>query len=157
MFSGGAVGETVQTRVLVAFGEEHRAYRGVIAAGIRILRPRAEVAVSTPAGLEGEIARFDPRVVVCGAPGPADSGDRPAWVELDLRLGRPARVRVGVRRREISHPTLGDLLRIVDEAEELAGKDEEARTNVGRVGDARARVGRHDAGAGPRAEEERLT
>ncbi|HEV2093174.1 MAG TPA: hypothetical protein VGR18_08420 [Rubrobacter sp.] len=69
MFSGGGVGETVQTRVLVAFGEEHRAYRGVIAAGIRILRPRAEVAVSTPAGLEGEIARFDPRVVVCGAQG----------------------------------------------------------------------------------------
>ncbi len=109
---------------MVAFGEEHRAYRGVIAAGIRILRPRADVAVSTLAGLAGEIARFDPLVVVCGASGPADAGDRPAWVELNLGPGRSARVRVGARRREIPHPTLGDLLLVVDEAEELAGKGE---------------------------------
>jgi hypothetical protein len=124
MFSGGGVGETVRTRVLVAFGEEPRAYRGVIAAGIRILRPRAEVAVSAPAELEDEIARFGPQVVVCGAPAPADAGDQPAWIELDLGPGRSARVRVGASRREISHPTLRDLLRIVDEAEELTGKGE---------------------------------
>jgi hypothetical protein len=63
-----AVGETVQMRVLVAFGDEHRAYREVIAAGIRILRPRTDVATATPAEIEGEIGRFDPQVVVCGQP-----------------------------------------------------------------------------------------
>ncbi len=115
-------GESVLTRVLVAFDDEHRAYREVIAAGIRTLRPRTEVATTTPAEMEGEIGRFGPRVVVCMAPSPQDAGEGPAWVELDLRPGRAARVRVGSRRRELRDPTLGDLLRVVDEAEELAGK-----------------------------------
>jgi hypothetical protein len=42
-------------RVLVAFGDEYRAYREVIAAGIRMLRPQVEVATATPAELEGEL------------------------------------------------------------------------------------------------------
>ena len=46
-------------------------------------------------GSRGSRPRFDPRVVICVAPAPADAGDRPAWVELALRPGRPARVRVG--------------------------------------------------------------
>lgn len=108
---------------MVAFGDEHRAYRGVVAAGIQILRPRADVSTSTPAELEGEIRRFDPQVVVCVAPSPADTGERPAWVELALQPGRAAKVRVGARRRELPHPMLEDLLRIVDETEELVGKD----------------------------------
>ena len=131
MFSGGGVGEAVQTRVLVAFDDEHRAYREVIAAGIRILRPREDVAVSTPAGLEGEIARFDPQVVICVAPSPADTGDRPAWVELDLLPRRAAKVRVGSRRRELADPTLEDVLRIVDEAEEFVEKGEGRASNRG--------------------------
>jgi hypothetical protein len=124
-------------RVLVAFGEEHRAYREVVAAGIRIMRPRADVATSTPTELEGEIGRFDPHVVVCVAPSPvADTAVRPAWVTLDLRPGRAAKVRVGSRRRELPSPTLEDLLRVVDEAEELVGKDE-ARASDRRSGNDR--------------------
>jgi hypothetical protein len=46
-------------------------------------------------GSRGSRPRFDPRVVICVAPAPADAGDRPAWVELALRPGRPARVRAG--------------------------------------------------------------
>ena len=121
MFSGGGVGETVRTRVLVALGEEHRAYREVIAAGIRILRPRADVATSTPDELEGEIARFDPRVVVCGRQGVADPGDVPAWVELPVQPGRPAKIRVGGSRRTSVNLDLEGLLAIFDEAEELVG------------------------------------
>ena len=122
-------------RVLVALGEEHRAYREVVAAGIRIMRPRVDVATSTPTELEGEIGRFDPHVVVCVAPSPvADTAGRPAWVTLELRLGRAAKVRVGSRRRELPDPTLEDLLRVVEEAEELVGKDE-ARASDQRSGD----------------------
>ncbi|MDQ3637200.1 MAG: hypothetical protein M3426_04295 [Actinomycetota bacterium] len=113
---------------MVAFGDEYRAYRGVVAAGIRILRPRTDVATSTPTEIEVEIGRFDPQVVVCGAPGPADTGGSPAWVEMALHPGRSARVRVGARPWEVPYPTLGDLLRVVDEAEGLAGKGE-ARTS----------------------------
>lgn len=108
----------------MVFADEYRAYRGVIAAGIRLLRPHTEVATSTPTELEGENGRFDPQVVVCGAPGPVDTGDRPAWVELATQPERSAKVRVGARRRELSYPMLGDLLQIIDEAEELIGKNE---------------------------------
>ena len=108
-------------RVLVAFGDEHRAYREVIAAGIRILRPQVEVATATPAEVEGEVGRFDPQVVVCGASAPADPGDVPAWVELPVEPQRPARIRVGGSRRTSVNLDLEGLLAIVDEAEELVG------------------------------------
>ena len=75
-------------------------------------------------GSRGSRPRFDPRVVICVASAPAEVGDRLAWVELALGPRRPARVRVGACQRELHDPMLGDLLRVVDEAEELAGKDE---------------------------------
>ena len=108
-------------RVLVAFGDEHRAYREVIAAGIRILRPQVEVATATPAEVEGEVGRFDPQVVVCGASAPADPGDVPVWVELPVEPRRPTRIRVGGSRRASVNLDLEGLLAIVDEAEELVG------------------------------------
>lgn len=108
-------------RVLVAFGDEHRAYREVIAAGIRILRPQVEVATATPTEIEREIESFDPQVVVCGVPGNADPGDVPAWVELPVEPQRPARIRVGGSRRASVNLDLEGLLAVVDEAEELVG------------------------------------
>jgi hypothetical protein len=108
-------------RILVAFGDEYRAYREVIAAGIRVLRPQVEVATATPAEVEGEVGRFDPRVVVCGASVPADPGDVPVWVELPVEPQRPARIRVGARQRTSVNLDLEGLLAIVDEAEELVG------------------------------------
>ena len=109
-------------RVLVAFGDEYRAYREVIAAGIRILRLSADVATATPAELGAELERFDPRVVICGQAGIADPGRTPAWVELPVEPGRPAKIRVGARRRESVNPRLEELLAVVDEAEELPGR-----------------------------------
>jgi hypothetical protein len=121
--------ELIRTRVLVAFGEEHRAYRGVIAAGIRLLHPHTEVSTAGPAELGVELERFGPHVVVCGVPGRPDQGHTPAWVELPPEVGRPARVRVGDRRREaLGLTTLEGLLGVVDEAEALV------RTQVSRAG-----------------------
>jgi hypothetical protein len=108
-------------RVLVAFGDKDRAYREVVAAGIRILRPRADVATATLAEIKGEIGRFDPQVVVCGRRGIVDPGDVPAWVELPAEPQGPARIRVGARRRASVDLDLKGLLAIIDEAEELVG------------------------------------
>ena len=128
MFSGRGEREPVRTRVLVAFGEEHHAYREVIAVGIRILRPGTEVATATPAEIEEEIGRFGPQVVVCGVPGISDPGDRPAWVELPAEPNRPAKIRVGAHRRESTNLALSGLLEIIAGAEELV------RARAGRAG-----------------------
>ena len=72
----------VRTRVLVASEEEYRAYREVIAAGVRLLRPRAEVSAAAPAELEAKIALLDPQVVVCRAPLPGDSAQASDILEV---------------------------------------------------------------------------
>lgn len=112
-------GKAIETRVLVAHDDEYRTHREVIAAGIQVLRPRASVATCSLGELGREIERFDPQVVICGWPGAADPGDRPAWVQLPLVPGGSAKVRVGGRRRESPYLLLEGLLEIVDEAEKL--------------------------------------
>ncbi len=117
-----------RTRVLVAYEDEYRAYREAIAAGVRLLRPRVEVSTAGPAELDAELERFGPHVVVCGVPGRLDPGHTPAWVERSPEVGRPARVRVGDRRREAPGLMLEGLLGVVDEAEALV------RAQAGRAG-----------------------
>ena len=113
----------------MAYAEEYRTYRETLAAGVRLLRPRAEVRTAGPAELGAELERFDPWVVLCGVPGRPDPGDVLAWVELPPEVGRLARVRVGERRREAPGLTLEGLVVVVDEAEGLV------RKKAGRAGD----------------------
>ena len=109
----------------MAYEEDYRAYRETIAAGIRLLRPRTEVRTAALDELGAELERFAPQLVVCGVPGRPDPGT-PAWVQLPVEVGRPARVRVGDGRREIVGLTLEGLLGVVDEAEAL-GRRKAAR------------------------------
>ena len=122
-------GKAIETRVLVVYDDEYRTHREVIAAGIQVLRPRASVTTCSLGELGRELGRFDPQVVVCGWPGAADPGDRPAWVQLPLAPGGPAKVRVGGHRRESPYLLLEGLLTVVDEAEELV------LAQAGRAGD----------------------
>lgn len=116
----------VQMRVLVAYEDEYRAYREVIAAGIAVLRPHVVVSTCTPDELPGgELDRFDPQVVISGGPGSVDAVDRPAWIELPIEHERTTKVRVGRRRREFTHLSLEGLLEIVDEVEELIRSGQE--------------------------------
>jgi hypothetical protein len=113
----------------VALHDDYRAYRGAIAAGIRLLRPHVEVATTGLDALEDEAARLDPHVVICSLPATADSGERLAWVELSLDPARPSVVRVGGSYSKQSNPALEALLRVIDEAERLVG--EESNTGTG--------------------------
>lgn len=106
-------------RVLVAFEDDYRAYREVIAAGIGVLRPHAAVRTANPDALDEELKRFKPQVVICGQPEAADPNDVLAWIELPLDPLRPGRIRVGDRRWESTNPTLDVLLGVIDEVEEL--------------------------------------
>jgi hypothetical protein len=107
-----------QTRVLIAMEDEYRAYREVIAAGIRTLRPGTEVAAIALERLEGELARLDPEVVVCSRPGGTmEMEGRFAWVELSLDPRRSTKISRGGRQSESTNPTLEELLAVMDEAE----------------------------------------
>jgi hypothetical protein len=114
-------------RVLVAFEDDYRSYRETIAAAIQGLRPGLEVDSVALGGLEEELARLDPQVVVCGrpnAPVPDDaSGDAggrgPTWITLptdDLR--QPAEIfYADGGHRETRELLMPELLVVLDEVE----------------------------------------
>jgi hypothetical protein len=102
--------------------EEYRAYREVIAVGINALRPHTEVTSVGLEELEEAVARLDPDVVITSVATRADSGERLTWVKLSLDPAQPSISYVGGRYFEWSNPGLDELLKIVDEAEQLLGK-----------------------------------
>lgn len=119
----------MEVRVLVALEDEYRAYREVLAAGFEAMRPGARVATTVPCGVQAKKARFDPHVIICSEPGPADAGGTTAWIELSTDPARPTMVRLGGRRFESSTPTFDALLEIVDEVGCRADAKERARPN----------------------------
>ena len=103
----------------MAFEDDYRAYREVIAAGIAVLRPNTEVATTRPQELAHEMARFDPQLVVCTQPQEATSSPPAplAWVKVPTDPTQPTEVRVGERRWTSSGFTLEALLTVIDEVE----------------------------------------
>ena len=106
-------------RVLVAFEDDYRSYRDVIAVGIRISRPYAEVETTTLESLGKRIEQFDPHLVVCSRPNTLYSRRRTAWVELSIESTRPTKICVGGRYSKRVNPALEVLLAVIDEVEEL--------------------------------------
>jgi hypothetical protein len=106
-------------RVLVALEDEYRVYRDMIAAGIAVLHPHAEVETFGLDDLGEQVRRFDPQVVVCSHPNAVDPGGRLAWVELPLDPTRPTKICIGGRYSELSSPALEVLLKVIEETEKL--------------------------------------
>ena len=106
-------------RVLVAFEDDYRLYREVIAAATRILRPHAEVESASLEALGERIEHFDPHLVICGGHDAKPSGDRLAWVELSVDSLQPAKVWVDGRYSERTNTTLEELLAVIGEVEEV--------------------------------------
>jgi F420-dependent methylenetetrahydromethanopterin dehydrogenase len=115
----------VAAQILVAFEDEYRAYREVLAAAIRVLRPGAQVESANLEVLAQEVERLDPHVVICGRPNTVDPGGRAAWVVLPTDSTRPAKICVGGRYREQANPTVEVLVGIVDEVQEQLGEDDD--------------------------------
>jgi hypothetical protein len=105
-------------RILVAFEDDYRAYRDMIAAAIQMLRPGAEVESAEPRALEEYIERFDPHLIICTRSNTVDPGGRPAWVELSVDTIQPTKMRISGRYSERTNPTLEVLLALIDEIEE---------------------------------------
>lgn len=108
-------------RVLIALEEDYRAYRGVIAAAIRVLRPHAKAEPVELDALAEEMERCVPQLVICSRPNRLNPGGMLAWVELSVDHSRPTKVCIGGHYREYTRPlALETLLEIVDEVEEFA-------------------------------------
>jgi hypothetical protein len=115
--------EWAEIKILVAFEDEYRAYRGTLAAAIRILYSHAEVEVVEPETLEEEVKRFKPEMVISSRPRIASSNSVSAWVELSLDYARPTKLHVGRRYSEVVNPTIEELFAIIDELEQLTATD----------------------------------
>jgi hypothetical protein len=107
-------------RILVCLENDYRTYREVIAAGIQILRPHTEVVTAELDVLKKEVRHFDPHLVICSLPATAGYGDIVCWVELSLESPtQPSVVCIDGRYSEHNNPTLEELLKVLDEVEQL--------------------------------------
>ena len=111
-------------RVLLAFEEEYRVYGQAMADAIRTFLSYVQVAVTDTGGLEAQVERFDPQLVIYSSPIPSNSSPIPsnpvdpkliASIELSPEQDQASRFRLGGRRWESTNPTLGEVLSVVDE------------------------------------------
>ena len=103
----------------MALEDDYRAYREMIAASLRILRPDLKVKSSALEVLEEELERFDPEVVICGGHEDVEAHRRPAWIELSLDPTHPTKISVGGRSLVRINPGVKALIEIIDEVEQL--------------------------------------
>jgi ribosomal protein S7 len=74
-------------RVLVAFEDQYNTYREVIAAAIQVLRPQVEVSTTDLDGLETQVARLYPRVVISSQKRSPSLRPGGTWVQVPLEVG----------------------------------------------------------------------
>jgi hypothetical protein len=71
----------------VAFDDQYRTYREVIAAAIPVLRPQVEVSIADLEGLEAQVARLNPQVVISSQNRPPSLRPGVTWVQVPLEVG----------------------------------------------------------------------
>ncbi len=101
----------------MAFEDDYRVYRETIAAGLRILRPHAEVRCAPLEAFEEELERFDPQVVICSGHKDLESNGSRTWIDLSLDPTQPTKINVGGHYLERINPSVRELLEIVGEFE----------------------------------------
>lgn len=111
-----AVRQTPAVRALIAIEDRHRVYREAIGEFLHMARPGLDVRVAGPRGLNSQLRRFGPQIVVYGGP-PVPIPDLvPCWVELSLDPSVATVFRMGRVRREVLNPSVRHLLAMIDEA-----------------------------------------
>lgn len=100
------------TRVLVA--NEPRAYREVTAEVLGQLRPDVEFLLVEPGGLESDISRLMPDMVLCDDATPAVRSSVPTWLELYPHGNTTSVFGAGDECSTIENIQLSDILDLVD-------------------------------------------
>jgi hypothetical protein len=109
--------EPAKIKILVAFEEDHRAYREMLAYAFRTLRPRVEVSTSGVETLEREWKRFGPQLVISSRPRPLNWPAVMGWVELSMDPLKASKIYVCGRFLQVVNPTLERLFTVVEEVE----------------------------------------
>ena len=123
-------------RILLAFEEDYRSYREVIAAAIRVLRPHVEVATTDPEGLEREVARLRPQLIVSSRPKTTVRSPTMAWIKVASdKPTQPSEVWLGQDRWETADPVMKTITQTVDSIEEKLASPELVEDPSRRVND----------------------
>ena len=104
-------------RILVA--NDPCTYREAITGALSELRPHVEVSTIEPGGLDGEIERLHPHLVVCSCPCAAAQNGTLSWVMLYPDGDNRAEIVTAGERATVAGIRFGDLLSIVDSTELL--------------------------------------
>ena len=104
-------------RVLVAIAP--RSYRESVALYIHRYRPQAEVSIVSPEGLDAEVGRSSPHLVVCNEASEAVLEVAITWVRILFEDSLGAEVSIDGRSRRVEDVGMDDLLEIFDRTEAL--------------------------------------
>ena len=122
--------------ILLAFEEDYRSYRGVLAAAIRVLRPHVEVSTTDPEGLEREVARLRPQLIVSSRPKTTVRSPTMAWINVASdKPTQPSEIWLGQDRWETADPVMKTITQTVDSIEEKLASPELVEDLSRRVND----------------------
>jgi hypothetical protein len=103
----------------VAFDDNYRSYREVIAASIKLLRPHVEVVTTDLEGMEQEVARFGPQLIISSRPKMTIQSPTMAWIKVPTdEPTQPAEVWLGQDRWEATEPAMEMMAQAIDGIEE---------------------------------------
>jgi hypothetical protein len=105
-------------RILVA--NEPRAYRDVIAAAFRELRPQHEVIPVEPDQLDGEVARLHPHLVVCSRLSEVVETSPLTWVMLYPDNETRTVISIAGKQTVAADVEFSQLLSVIDQTEVIA-------------------------------------
>jgi hypothetical protein len=109
-------------RILIAV--KPRMYREVLALSLHQNRPKAEVLLSPPEALDGEVRRFRPHLVVCSEGAVPDIPPGIICrVEIMFSDGLDAKISVDGRDTEAKDVGTQDLFALVDQTEKMIPKE----------------------------------
>jgi hypothetical protein len=106
-------------RVLIAFEDDYRMYREMIAAAIKMMRPRAVVVSTEVNKLETEARLFVPDLIICSVPRIVNHISTLAWIQLSPDPQQWTRIWIEERYEEALDPGMGDIVSVVDEVGKL--------------------------------------
>src|SRR4051812_6478597 len=104
-----------EMRVLIAFEDNYRIYREMIAAAIETVRPRVEVLTTDLNKLGTEASLFVPDLIICSVPRIVNHISARAWIQLSPDPQQRTRIWIDERYEEALDPGLGDIVSVVDE------------------------------------------